>query len=47
MHRDELDKGEWSVEQGTVQGLSWGTRMTRMSSGMDPRMEASKGLRSA
>jgi hypothetical protein len=29
MRRDELDKGEWSVEQGTVQGLGWGTRTVR------------------
>jgi hypothetical protein len=29
MH-DELDKREWSVEHGTVQGLGWGTRMVRL-----------------
>jgi hypothetical protein len=29
MRRDELDKGEWSVEHGTVQGLGWGMRTVR------------------
>jgi hypothetical protein len=34
---DELDKGKWSVEQGTVQGLGWGTRTVSTSSGESPR----------
>jgi hypothetical protein len=45
MRRDELGKGEWSVEQGTVQGLGWGTRTVSTSSSEAPRT-AGKMVRS-